>query len=306
MLTLRQIEVVRAIMVAGTVKGAADLLGVSAPGISRVMKHTESQLGLRLFARTHGRYVPTEEARDIFDQISEVFKSVGNLECALEDLKAGGKRPVSFAAVPSISSHVFPAAIKRLRGQFPNLQLHLNILKIEEAIDYLLLNKGEMAVLSYKLDHPGLAMELLYSGRLVAAVHADHLLARESAVSVTQLANESLIGIDPGDPYGSILAAPFRENDISLDYSIQARTGQMMMSLVAEGLGVSVIDELSVAGPARQPAVKLLPIKEPTRFRAFAAFNAQRPRSIFSESMVTFLKAEMKQVSRSRQKSDQE
>jgi hypothetical protein len=37
MLTLRQIEVVRAIMIAGTVNGAAQLLNVSAPGISRTM-----------------------------------------------------------------------------------------------------------------------------------------------------------------------------------------------------------------------------------------------------------------------------
>jgi DNA-binding transcriptional LysR family regulator len=42
MLTLRQIEVIRAIMVAGTVGGAARLLNVSSPGISRVMKHAET------------------------------------------------------------------------------------------------------------------------------------------------------------------------------------------------------------------------------------------------------------------------
>lgn len=35
MLTLRQIEVIRAIMVTGTIAGAAKLLGVAAPGVSR-------------------------------------------------------------------------------------------------------------------------------------------------------------------------------------------------------------------------------------------------------------------------------
>ena len=174
------------------------------------------------------------------------------------------------------------------------------MLKIEEAIDYLLLNKGEMVALSYKLDHPSLTMQQLYAGRLVAAVHIDHPLAREGTVSLAQLASEPRIGINPDDPYGGILAAPFQAHGLSLDYSIQARTGQMVMSLVAGGLGVAVIDELSVAGPVRQPGVALLPIKEPTRFQAFAAFNAQRPRSIFSDSMVEFLKAEMKQVSRTR------
>ncbi|MEO0382552.1 MAG: LysR family transcriptional regulator [Pseudomonadota bacterium] len=296
MLTLRQIEVVRAIMIAGTVKGAAELLGVSAPGISRVMKHTESQLGLRLFVRTHGRYVPTEEAKEIFDQISDVFRSVGNLQFALTALKAGDTKAVSFAAVPSIANHVFPVAIKRLRERFPALPLRLNMLKIEEAIDYLLLNKGEMVALSYKLDHPNLSMQPLYSGRLVAIVPLDHPLAAKQAISLHDLVREPMVGIDPNDPYGGILSIPFRDEKLSFDFSIQARTGQMIAALVAQGLGVAVIDELSIAGPARQPDVAVRPIVEPTSFRAFAAFNAQRPRSIFADALVGFLKAEMQNI----------
>ena len=53
MLTLRQIEVIRAIMISGTVNGAAELLHVSSPGVSRVMKHAEKVLGMRLFQRRH-------------------------------------------------------------------------------------------------------------------------------------------------------------------------------------------------------------------------------------------------------------
>ena len=56
MLTLRQIEVIRAIMITGTVAGAARLLNVSAPGLSRLMKYTESSLGIRLFDRRNGRF----------------------------------------------------------------------------------------------------------------------------------------------------------------------------------------------------------------------------------------------------------
>lgn len=50
-MTMRQVEVVRAVMMIGTINGAATLLGVSAPGISRLVKHTEESLGLRLFER---------------------------------------------------------------------------------------------------------------------------------------------------------------------------------------------------------------------------------------------------------------
>lgn len=297
MLTLRQIEVIRAIMVAGTVKGAAELLNVSAPGISRVMKHTESQLGIRLFARIHGRYEPTEEARDIFAQVTGVFQSVENLHHAIEALKAGKGRTVGFAAVPSIAHHVFPAAIKRLRDRFPELRLTLNTIKIEEAIDYLLLRKGEVAALSYKLDHPGLTMQPLYSGHLNAIVPEDHPLAAATSVSLQELVREPLIGIVPDDPYGRILAEPFRQYGLDFSLTIEARTGQTIASLVGQGLGVAVMDELSLAGPIRYPGIAIRPISEPTAFRAYAAFNADQPRSIFADELVRLLRDEMRKVS---------
>ena len=89
MLTLRQIEVIRAVMVAGSIAGAAKLLGVSAPGLSRLMKYTERSLGLRLFDRRQGRFVPSEEAKDIFKQVNIIFAQVGGLSSML-DHEAGG------------------------------------------------------------------------------------------------------------------------------------------------------------------------------------------------------------------------
>ena len=300
MLTLRQIEVIRAIMMAGTVKGAAELLNVSAPGISRLMKYTESQLGMRLFSRTHGRYAPTDEARDIFAQITGVFHSVENLQYSIEALRAGTSRSVSFAAVPSIAHHVFPTAIRRLRERFPKLRLQLNTIKIEEAIDFLLLRRGEVVALSYKLDHPGLIVQPLYSGHLVAIVPKDHKLAGAPSVSVHELVRETLIGIDPADPYGRILAEPFRQYGLEFEFSIQARTGQTIAALVDQGLGVAVMDELSLAGPIQYPGIAIRRISEPTTFRAFAAFNADQPRSVFADALVELLSHEMRRAAAAR------
>ena len=79
MLTLRQIEIIRAIMVTGTVGGAARLLNVSSPGVSRAMKHAEVSVGVKLFSRKGGRYSPTTEANAIFSQINGVYDKVEDL-----------------------------------------------------------------------------------------------------------------------------------------------------------------------------------------------------------------------------------
>lgn len=53
-MNLRQLEVFHAVMRAGTVTGAARLLGVTQPSVSTVLKHCEAQLRIPLFRRTGG------------------------------------------------------------------------------------------------------------------------------------------------------------------------------------------------------------------------------------------------------------
>ena len=52
---LRQIEVFRAVMITGSIRGAAQLLFVSQPAVSRLLSHTEARVGFPLFERIRGR-----------------------------------------------------------------------------------------------------------------------------------------------------------------------------------------------------------------------------------------------------------
>jgi DNA-binding transcriptional LysR family regulator len=289
MLTLRQIEVIRAILTAGTVKGAAEILCVSAPGISRVMKHTESVLGVRLFVRAQGRYLPTDEAKEIFAQINEVFTKVDNLQDSIDRLKRGTERIFSFASVPSLSLHVMPAAVRRLQSRFPDLAMDINVVKIEEAADYLQLKRGEIVAMSYKLDHPGLKCHQIGSGRLVALIPEAHPLAAQRAVSVQDLVQSPLVGISPKDPYGAILAEPFLSAGLPFSPTITARFGHTVMALVAQGLGLALIDEFSAAG-ALPSGLAVRPLTQQTSFRTYAVTNATAPLSIFAEQLIDDLK----------------
>ncbi len=48
--------------------GAARTLNVSSLGISRAKKHAERPQGMVLFERKHGRYSPTNQAKEIVEE----------------------------------------------------------------------------------------------------------------------------------------------------------------------------------------------------------------------------------------------
>ncbi|MGR3590410.1 MAG: LysR family transcriptional regulator [Limimaricola soesokkakensis] len=291
-MTLRQVEVVRAVMMTGTINGAATLLGVSAPGISRLVKHTEESLGLRLFERKGGLFVPSVEAGPIFEQIGRVYHNVENLTYAIASLQRGEDARLAFASAPSIAQFIAARAIRRLRRRWPDLYIDLNILKIEETLDYLLLERGEFVMMSYPVENPAIESEPVATGRLVAVVPDEHPLAARKSVSVHDLAREPLIGVDPADPYGAILLAPFKAAGLNPPQSMRGRFAQTVVSLVRHGLGVALIDEFSVA-EVYMPGLVRIALQEDSSITAYACRKKGRVLSSFAEQAIADLRTEL-------------
>ena len=291
-LTLRQIEVIRAVMVAGTIQGAAQLMNVSAPGVSRLLKYTEDAVGIRLFERKGGVFLPASEARMIFSVVEQVHREVGNLNEAVARLHRGDNSVLSFASAPSIAQFIAARVIRSLRQTFPNLGIDLNVLKIEETADYLLLERGEFVIMSSPSTNPALVSRPLAQGCLVAIVPEGHELANREAISIHELAREAVIGVDPEDPYGAILARPFVDAGLTPHYSMRGRFAQTVVSLVRHGLGVALIDEFSVA-EVYMPGLVQRPLVEPSVIVPYALMKQGRVLSSFAEDAIERFRSEL-------------
>lgn len=298
-MTLRQIEVIRAVMMTGTISGAAEMLHVSAPGISRLVKHTEESLGLRLFERKAGLFVPSVEAGRVFDQVREVYKGVENLQLAVGALQKGEDVRLAFASAPSIAQFIAARVLRQVRSRYADLFIDLNILKIEETVDYLLLERGEFVIMSSAVQSAAIENEEIAEGRLVVILPEGHRLADKPTVSVTDLRNEDLIGVDPLDPYGALLAEPFQQAGIPLRHSMRGRFAQTVVSLVRHGLGVAVIDEFSVA-EIYMPGLVRRPLAEEVKVRSYVARKKGRVLSGFAEETIQHFRRELGRAIRQR------
>ena len=301
MLTLRQIEVIRAIMVTGTVGGAARLLNVSSPGISRVMKHAEASVGVKLFSRRGGRYTPTPQADAIFSQINSVYDKVEDLQFVIARIKRGANAELRIGSVPSIAHVMVPRAIAELRRPLPNLLIEVDILKIEDIADYLLLGKGDLVVSSCKLDHPMLAFAPLARGRLKCIAPQAHPLARRPRVTAAEIVKYPLIGIDANDPHGRIMVGLFARHALRHEVTIRARFGTTVCALVSQGLGIATVDEFTLAAD-QWPGIRALDIVESTAFQTYVVHRKDVPLSSHAARFAAALRAEMEAVARRPQK----
>ncbi len=281
-------------MVSGSIAGAARLLNVAQPGVSRTIKHLDSVLGIKLFTRQGGRFTPTPEARDVFAQLQEVHKKLDDLQFSINQLGRGQDVELSIGSVPSIAHVMVPRAAARLKGRFPDIKLNIEVLKIEEAIDFLMLGRGELVCMSYKFDHPSIEFLPLARGSLVCIVGANDPQAKRKSITPEEISKRPLIGIDPNDPYGGIMARIFEERGLSYDIAIRARFGTTVVQLVKQGMGMAVIDRFTIGDELDMDGrVAVLPIEADTSFETYVAVRKDLEFSGFAEQFVIELREEM-------------
>ena len=98
---LRHIEVFHAVMQAGTISGAAQLLHVSQPAVTKVVQHCEQQLDIPLFNRVRGKFYPTPEAERLFIEVDKLNRDLHAIRRLAANLRGGEAELVRLTATPT-------------------------------------------------------------------------------------------------------------------------------------------------------------------------------------------------------------
>ena len=258
-INLRQIEVFRAIMVAGSISGAAKLLCVSQPAISRMISHTESRLGLKLFERIKGRLYPTPEARRLFVEVNAVHQSLQRVNDVANDLVEKNSGALQLVVSPSLGQTLIPTAIARFRTRFPKVRINVVTQTSTQLVQSLLTRQAELGVAMFSLDHPNIEQKSIYEDHLVAVLPHNHPLASRAELHVSDLENVDLIGYSADTPFGGLIQQLFATADVTMRLAVEVRLTHAACALVQAGVGVTIADEVAVLGQV-WPGVVIRPL----------------------------------------------
>lgn len=247
-LNLRQIEIFRAIMITGSISGAARMLNVSQPGVSRLLAHIEDRLGLRLFNRVKGRLHATTEAQRLFEEVEilhEHVHRVNALAAALHRGKSGGLRIV---VSPGLGQYVIPAAIAAFRKLHPQVPVELEVLTLSQIITNVSASRADIGVTVLPVNEAAVSSSIIAEGRMMIICHRDHPLAQLDEISVQDLLPHQIITYIRDSPYDlSLHRLRLRNASSSIGNTVVGFTPNAC-ALVQAGLGAAVVDEFVTLG----------------------------------------------------------
>lgn len=242
---LRQIEVFRAVMITGSIRGAAQLLCVSQPAVSRLLSHTETRVGFPLFERIRGRLHATPEAKKLFHQVEEVYAGVKRVNELARDLKEHQEGILNFVSSPSVGQLVVPLAMAEYRHLNPQVKLTFQYLALPPLMERLLNRQADLALTILPVNHPNLDVEIIGMGRLVCICPYNHPLARRATLAVTDLLPYPFIAYDRASPFGAMVSELFEASGQAPRPAIEAGSPQNACALVQAGAGIALVDEFS-------------------------------------------------------------
>ena len=274
---LRQIEVFHAIYTTGSISAAARKLHVTQPAVSKVLHHTQAQLGMTLFELVRGRLVATEQAHALYREVGEIHERLAALDKAVGNLRqlAGGLLRV--ACVPSLGQHVLPAAVTALRRQHPQLSVDVQTVHHDEVLRRLLERDCELALVYAPASQPRLRLQTLGQAELMVLAQTGEFAAGQP-VQLAQLQGRPMVGLTSSGPLGDLFDAAIERAGVALDTAVTSQTYAIGAALTAQGAGPCVVDEFTARGH-RDARLQAHPLQPALQFPVCCVHLEDRPLS---------------------------
>ena len=292
---LRQIEIFYHVYRAGTISGAARNLNVSQPSVSKVLKHTEDQLGIELFLRQKGRLIPTQIAHELFVEAQDVYNRLGTFSQSIENISKRRGGHLRLGVLPSLSLSLGPEWISRLRGADPELTFELTTLHSVEVSEALLERRVDVCLGFEESRSADISSQKIGEGRMVL-VSARSLADLPGDVDCRVIESEDFIGMRDSGPLGNLVAHTLEAKGVNPKEIISAHTYHVALSLVRKQLGLTITDEFTAysqlgAGLHRYPLSEFPP------FPVYASWLSASPNAELIERGVRCAQDTMSAIS---------
>jgi DNA-binding transcriptional LysR family regulator len=261
MLNLKSLESFRAIMQTGSATAAAKQMGLTQPGISRLLATLEQEIGFELFYREHSRLIPTAEASRLSAEIDLLLSNANRVLALARNMHRIDSGSLTIVAPASFSSGPLADALASFIRCYPAISVSLDSHSPQQARDLVAQRSIDCGFIQLPEQHPGLVSYPILSSPMVCAVPAEHALAQQSSISLQQLSTQPLIMLGKGRPSRQNLEQLFHRAGVALQVKLETHNVATACALVKRQLGIAIINQV-LAEQYLTPQIRLVPLTD--------------------------------------------
>jgi len=179
--------------------------------------------------------------------------------------------------LPTLAPYLLPAVMSEFAEQYPGIEWVVNEDTTARLVQMTLAHELDFALASLPIRNDRLHIRPIFSEELLLAIPPGHPLAARRAVTAADLEDERLIVMKEGHCLGDQVLTFCEHRDARVRIRFRSAQLETIQSLVASGLGISLIPELA-ADRGCDGGVQYRPFRNPKpRRQVVALWPSQRP-----------------------------
>jgi DNA-binding transcriptional LysR family regulator len=289
---LRDVEIFRTVMNAGSASKAASLLGVTQSAVSQAIARLERSAGLAMFARTRGRLQALPEAHAFLIEVNKCFVGLDTLRHRLASLRRYGVERLTIACYPALGVSYLPKIIAKLARSRPSLQISLQVVSSREVREQVLSGRCDFGLMADELPLSGIDHSVLVELPAMVAMPTRHRLVKRATVSVDDYLASPVVALNPEDASRVRLVAALGDRSASFQPIVETPMSASVCELVVQGVGIGIVNPI-VAISYRDRGLVLRPFEIEILFRCMLAIPASRPLSTIGREIISLLRTEI-------------
>ncbi len=251
---------------------AAEACFVSQPTLSVSIKKLEEELDVKIFERGTNEVSVTPLGEEIVRQAQQVIEQAA----AIKDIAKRRKDPVSgplrMGVIYTIGPYLLPDLVRQVIDHVPQMPLILQENFTAKLLEMLRTGELDCAIMAEPFPDTGLAIAPLYDEPFMAAVPKLHPLAKRKIITAEELKAETMLLLGTGHCFRDHVLevcpeyARFSSNAEGIRKSFEGSSLETIKYMVASGMGVTVVPQLSVPKDAQRD-ITYIPFAKPVPTR---------------------------------------
>ena len=246
----------------GSFTRAAEELGYSQSAVSQNVRALEQETGVTLLSRRKDGVQLTQDGQEFYPYIQSIFQAEQALERKRQETMGLQNSLIRIGTFTSVSRNLLPPMMKRFKEKYPDVRVELRQGEYTSIPQWI--RQGEIDFGFVNQDAvEGMETRLLYEDHMLAVLPQGHRLEKKSSLTLQDISTEPLILLDEGEH--SVLLDAFHSAGLTPNLAYEVYDDYSILSMVRQGLGISVLYEKVVAG--FEQGLSLRPIQESPRRR---------------------------------------
>jgi DNA-binding transcriptional LysR family regulator len=225
----------------GSFTKAAEALNYTQSGISRMINDLEKEWGVSLLVRGRAGVSLTSDGLKLLPQLKRICNEHEILITQIEDLHDMQSGIIRIGTFSSVATHWLPNMIKIFQKEYPNINFELLLGDYTEIENWILEGRVDFGFLRLPTKSE---LETIYLGqdRLLVVMSKDHPLANCDKFPINELLNNPFMLLEKGAKAET--SEIFEQHNISPQVHFTTWDDYAIMSMVENGLGISILPEL--------------------------------------------------------------